>query len=799
VALGGTCAALTPTNDGWLKFTAVATQEYTIEFDNNNQLVSPSNDIALAVYDGSSVACGSLSATELIACGNNLTGSKGIEKLTFTAPNSGEVFIRIMNVSGSVTGSYGKFCLYSGDSKAADECTSATVFNVGDLDQQFNIQNTFKLDSPPSAGVPNCVFTSGSNRAQKDGWAQFTTGASQDTISVVYNNDDGDAVIELDPDVNNAAVVVYEGSPCGSSNPLIVGCANVVGEGSESLTFGAKPTTTFYLRVISTRFSSTMQGRLSIFAFKKCDLGVEQVRDGDFTEFPKNSVDLGTVFTHSTANLEAAQRKHVFATEYGYRQHTGRHNEMGGPSHYGVATSARRLFGAFHAYGYRYNGWGGRNNAYCSNGGQGVGTEACPKTTPPPESNFDANLLVVDGVNKRSKIWCQTVPMPAGTNRYFVFSGWFNSLIPSDRSNLDDPQIRITVCEGKGLYDPSISTSANDLAGNLPGVTLTYNQANSTGLYTINAEEQTANVMHRPIHPGIRGGSRGRPNGTYGAAVSCNPANLKVINSDVFLPEAPDNWQAMQCIYKVPDDVTHVNLCLENISATRVGNDFGIDVLSFRQCLNGATIGSDLERVSCELGTDPTILGVPLNVQMVHFDGKLKGKNVFLEWVVSSESNVRVYEVQRAVSGGKFETIGKVTARGSAGKPTIYNFVDNNLPLHEDYVYYRLNVVNMDNVHGYSPLVTIKIKQINDLKMTLSPNPVAKGSVTQLTFETAQAGQANVYLINTMGRVVRQQNVTVTKGANRVNIATENLSAGIYIVKLVSGGTQQTKKLLVSQ
>ena len=552
---------------------------------------------------------------------------------------------------------------------------------------------------------------------------------------------------------------------------------------------------------MSTRFSSTMQGKLSIFNFETCQLGSEQVRDGDFTGFPKNSIELGNTFTYTPASLQDAQRKHVFATEYGYRQHTGVHNEMGGPTHYSVATSARKLFGAFFCYGYGYNGWGGRNNAYCNAGGKGLGTEACPQVAAPPETNNDANFLIVDGINARSKVWCQTIPMPTGTNRFFVFSGWFNSLIPSDRSNLDDPQIRVTICEGRGLYDPFLSPAANDAAGNLPGVTLSYTQANTAGLYTgihaITTDEQTADVMHRPIHPGISGGNRGNPSSPYGAAVSCNPANLKVINSDVFLPEAPDNWQAMQCIYKVPDDVTHVNLCLENISATRVGNDFGIDVLSFRQCTNGAAIGATLDRISCELGTDATVLGIPLSTQLVHFDGKLKGNNVLLNWIVNVETNVRVYEVQRAVSGGKFQTIGKVAARGSQGQPIVYDFVDRDLPLGQQFVYYRLNVVNYDGTHGFSPIVDIKIESINQLQLTLSPNPIKTGETSQLIFDAPQAGSGTISVINLLGAIIKSQNMTINKGKNSISIDTQGLKAGVYLIKLHTGQLQEAKRLVI--
>ncbi|WP_299452679.1 pre-peptidase C-terminal domain-containing protein [uncultured Microscilla sp.] len=800
----GTCAPAhpigTPTADGWVKFTATAGQDYTVTYDNNNQLLTPSNDIALAVYDGSGVACGSFTATQFIACVNDVNGV-GLEQLKFTAPSTGDVYIRVMNVSGNNTTTYGKLCLFSGDSRAVDACNLATTptFTLGEVDIPFNISDDFTLQTTPSAGVANCVFTSGNNRARKDGWASFDSGATADTISVVYNNDDGDSVIELDPDVNNAALVVYEvpqTDPAPCTNMVRVGCANVVGEGSETLTFIAKPNHRYFVRVISTRFTSTMQGKLSIFVYSSCNLGDEQVRDGDFTNFPKNSIDLGTTFTYTAANLKAVQEKHVFATQYGYRQHTGHSGEMGGPSHYGVASSARRLFEPFFSYGYRYNGWGAAYDAYCNNGSPGHGTDACPKTTAPPESNNDANFFVTDGLSDRAKIWCQTIPMAAGTNRYYVFSGWFNSLIPSNRSNLDDPQIRITVCEGKGLYNPALTATANEAAGNLSGVTLTSAQATSAGMYTLSGTESTADVMHRPVHPGVTW-DKGNPISAYGAARACNPGNLKVINSDVFLPESPDNWVAMQCIYQVPDDVTHVNLCLENISSTQNGNDFGIDLLSFRQCLNGAAIANTLNRISCELGNDPTVLGIPLTVQMLHFDGKLRKNKVFLNWLTSSETNLREYEVQRAVSGGKFRTIATVTAKGNPDTPALYDFIDNDLPVGEEFVYYRLNAINQDGTHGYSPMVEININTINKLNLKLSPNPTVAGKDIQLTFNAPKAGTATLNISNMMGVRLTTQSIQTRAAKNVLTLDTTGLKAGVYIVQVVMGEVREAKKIIV--
>ena len=803
VTLAG-CTPTTPistvTADAWVKFVATPGTEYTITYDNNNSSFIASNDVAIAVYDGTIASCTSF--TSALACVNGING-EGVEQLSFTTTGGGNYYIRVMNISGNNITTFGQLCLFSGDSRSVNTCTLANnltpTFAIGDVNIPFNISSSFGLQSNPLPGIPNCIFTSGNSRARRDGWASFDSRATIDTIRVVYDNDDGDTVTPLDPDVNNAALVIYE-VPKSSANPCanlaLVGCTNVIAEGEESLTFRTKPLHRYFIRVVSTRFNTTMQGRLSIFQFERCALGNEQVRDGRFTDFPKRSALLSNTFVYTSANLKAEQEKHSFASTYGFRQHTGSGFEMTSGT-YGVTTSANRYYSPFFTgYGFGFNGWGG-SGGYCNPGGVGIGTDACPVLPAPPETNNNANFLLVDGGRIDGQMWCQTIPLAVGTNRYYVFSVWLNSVVPTNRSSLADPQIRISVCEGQGLYNPGLSDAANDAASNLPGVTLTSTQARTAPVaYALTPDEIGANVMHRPQHPGVTY-SRGVPISPYGASRACNPSRLRIIGSDIFLPEAPDTWVAMQCVYRVPDNVDYINLCLENLTSPHNGNDYAVDEISFRQCINASSISSTLDNINCELAQNPGIIGIPLNVQLIQLSGKLRGNDTFLNWIVNVETNVRVYEVQRATSGGKFQTIGQVTAQGGSGQPLVYNFADQSLPLEEKFVYYRLNVVNYDGTHGFSPIVAIKIEKINKLGMSLSPNPIKAGETVQLTFNASKSSLASISLINTVGIVVKTQNITVYKGHNSTVVNTHNLKPGIYLVKLKTNENQEFKRLII--
>ncbi|OJJ15813.1 hypothetical protein BKI52_36445 [marine bacterium AO1-C] len=807
--------------DAWSTFTTINAGTHSIEYSNENQDLSVANDVAIAVYSGT---CAGLT---LVACANDIAaGTEGIESLTFNATATTQYYIRVMNISGNNTGTYGRLCVFQGTSQASPNCAGSTLFdlNTGVSNVQFNIESTEGLDNTISPVVSNCIL---SGAARKDVWARFTTRSASpidSVMTVVYDNNDGDAITELDPDVVNVGVVIYEDNGAGCPSGLsVVACANAVGEGTEAVTFNTRTDgagnvvpTTYYVRVISTNSNDGVQGQLSIFPFVQCTLGDERVRDGHFADFDKTFSGSST----NTTNIENKQSVQVFATEYGYRPDRGSNNGAGNRTelypegYYSVSHSANNTHDAFYAYGYPHTGWG-PSGTYCSSG-LGVGTDACPYVTPNTilsTHGNDANLLIVNGRQQRGKFWCQTI-YPITPGAFYVFTAWFNSLIPTDRSGLDDPQLRITVCEG---------SPANPLI-NGKGITLTATDAatyaadaNHAPFFTtpITGAETTNDLVHRPVYPGVNGVSGGigypelAPSTPYGAAMPCNTNNIDliVLNSDVFLPESPDQWTPMRCIYQAPagtgptDGVNQINLCVENISATAVGNDFGIDFISFRECTNSTDpdVASTLNSTNCELTGNPEVLGIPLNVRLTELNGVLRNYSVYLDWLTLTEQGVSRFEIQRGNTGGKFTTIGTVNARGYSDVPSPYSFIDENLPVGEKFVFYRLRVINIDNTFGYSPIIKIKIESINNMDLTLINNPVVDGKETLLQFSSPQKGEARISIVSQLGVKLNDFTVKTNAGQNRIVLPVQNLKAGIYIIRVTQGTIATSKKLVVSK
>jgi hypothetical protein len=80
---------------------------------------------------------------------------------------------------------------------------------------------------------------------------------------------------------------------------------------------------------------------------------------------------------------------------------------------------------------------------------------------------------------------------------------------------------------------------------------------------------------------------------------------------------------------------------------------------------------------------------------------------------------------------------------------------------------------------------------------SLSPNPA--NSLVTLYYSTETETPLNISIIDVTGRVVLQQNTLATQGDNTINLATNQLPQGYYVVELNDGTTKMHEKLLIAR
>ncbi len=175
-----------------------------------------------------------------------------------------------------------------------------------------------------------------------------------------------------------------------------------------------------------------------------------------------------------------------------------------------------------------------------------------------------------------------------------------------------------------------------------------------------------------------------------------------------------------------------------------------------------------------------------LPVNLVSFDGKLRDKNILLNWVVENEMNFDHYGIEKSLNGTVFTTIGRVQAMNRRS----YAFTDHGVNLARP-VYYRLKLTDIDGRFSYSKVINFHSSQ--EPGFAVYPNPA--NAYTQLKFNKEMNGKAEIEIVDAAGRLVLKNTITVS--GNSIIIPTVNLSPGNYIITTGYNGERAVQNLVI--
>jgi hypothetical protein len=80
---------------------------------------------------------------------------------------------------------------------------------------------------------------------------------------------------------------------------------------------------------------------------------------------------------------------------------------------------------------------------------------------------------------------------------------------------------------------------------------------------------------------------------------------------------------------------------------------------------------------------------------------------------------------------------------------------------------------------------------------SLSPNPA--NSLVTLYYSTETETPLNISIIDLTGRIILQQNTLATQGDNTINLVTNQLPQGYYVVELNDGTAKMHEKLVIAR
>lgn len=157
----------------------------------------------------------------------------------------------------------------------------------------------------------------------------------------------------------------------------------------------------------------------------------------------------------------------------------------------------------------------------------------------------------------------------------------------------------------------------------------------------------------------------------------------------------------------------------------------------------------------------------------------------------TDQENVN-FEIQRMVTGGTFATVGKLEDKKSVIGQNQLSFIDASPIIGDNY--YRIKAIDINGKISYTAVKLIKISTLSGSAFSIFPNPVT--SVLNIKFNCVNAGSVNVLVYNTIGAIVKTEQLFVISGENNLTINLGELSTGVYTIKMVIDGDVQTKKFV---
>jgi hypothetical protein len=170
-----------------------------------------------------------------------------------------------------------------------------------------------------------------------------------------------------------------------------------------------------------------------------------------------------------------------------------------------------------------------------------------------------------------------------------------------------------------------------------------------------------------------------------------------------------------------------------------------------------------------------------LPVELTKFNGKQAGNATQLEWQTASETNCDYFIVERSTDGETFTEITRLNGHGTTSQ---YNdYVTYDYAPQEGVNYYRLKQVDYNGSVNYSNIVPV-VFRLNPIDLEAF---VFNSDQLQVNASGLADGNALVEITDLYGKVVLQQQVTVSEGRLMKQLSLDGLNTAVYFVRVSDG------------
>ena len=173
-----------------------------------------------------------------------------------------------------------------------------------------------------------------------------------------------------------------------------------------------------------------------------------------------------------------------------------------------------------------------------------------------------------------------------------------------------------------------------------------------------------------------------------------------------------------------------------------------------------------------------------------------ENQKVRLDWAITTEKDIRLYQIQRSSDGEVFVAVVNHISRGNTDTYRSYRAYDLH-PL-ESNSFYRLKAVGEDGSVHFSPVVKVDLSKIEPL-ITVYPNPLKQDQALNIAILLPETSRIKIRLVSAQGQALRSQNPELPAGTELVPLNTEGLPPGIYFLHLETSYWSGYKQISITK
>lgn len=213
------------------------------------------------------------------------------------------------------------------------------------------------------------------------------------------------------------------------------------------------------------------------------------------------------------------------------------------------------------------------------------------------------------------------------------------------------------------------------------------------------------------------------------------------------------------------------------------------------------------ESAGWAVGENGTILkttngGGTVPVELTSFTASAQSGYVKLNWSTATETNNRMFEIERRQENSDFVLIGFVEGNGTTTERQEYSYIDRDVTTGK--YYYRLKQIDFDGTFEYSSEIEVDAAPTSFSLEQNYPNPFNPSTKIKYSIPSVIASGAKQSLLVTLkvydvlgNEVATLVNEEKPAGIYEVTFNASGLSSGVYFYSIRAGDFVETKKMIL--